>query len=165
VSPPRTFPPALPDRRRRAPLVALVLVATLALVGGVISAVVAFQAVRTRPGSTAAPPGGGQPSSAGPTFPPPADLRLRDDGTSITLTWTDPSHGTAPFIVAGGRADRAPSPLHTVGSGETTYTVNGLSGTTEYCFLVAAVYSPEHTAPSTLVCTHRSTSPTPTPSR
>jgi hypothetical protein len=166
-----TPPPPLPPMpsgtpRRRGPLLALLLVAVLALAGGAVVAVLAFRATGPRPG--AAPPPPPPTSAAAPQYLPPGDLRLRDNSDAVTLTWTDPSHGTAPVVIAGGHADRAPDPLQTLNSGETTYTVNGLSPTTDYCFLVAIVYSPQHVASSKLVCTHRAPSApgrSPSPSR
>jgi hypothetical protein len=130
-------------------MMALVLVAAMALIGGGIAAYLVFRGPAPGPGP--------QPhaTSAAATLPPPGDLTLRDDGPSITLTWTDPSKGTVPFIVAGGRAGNALNPLGSVESGKSTYTLNGISATADFCFLVAAVYSPEHTVPSSLVCTRR----------
>ncbi len=147
-------------RHSRVPMLALVVVAAMALIGGGIAAYLVFRA----PGQGSGP-GPAQRESASATasdLRPPGDLTLRDNGSSITLTWTDPSRGTVPFIVAGGRAENALNPLGSVESGKTTYTLNGISPTADFCFLVAAVYSPEHTVPSALVCTKRTnTSPSP----
>jgi hypothetical protein len=143
-------------RHSRVPMLALVLVAAMALIGGGIAAYLVFRAPApgARPEATATP--------TADALRPPGDLRLRDAGSSITLTWTDPSKGTVPFIVAGGRAENALNPLGSVESGKTSYTLNGISSTADYCFLVAAVYSPQHTVPSSLVCTTRANaSPTP----
>lgn len=136
-------------------MVALVLIAAMALAGGVVAAFAVLHA-----------PGGGRRPAPRPTatapaeaLKPPGDLTLRDDGTSITLSWTDPTNGAVPFVVAGGRADDAPAPLGSVESGKNTYTLYGLSTRADYCFLVAAVYSPQRTVPSQLVCTRRATSP------
>jgi hypothetical protein len=155
-SPRETGPPLDEHRHSRVPLLALVVVAAMALIGGGIAAYLVFRAPANGPGPQAS-------ASAGASnLPPPGDLRLRDDGSSITLTWTDPSRGTVPFIVAGGRAEGALSPLGSVESGKTTYTLHGISPTADFCFLVAAVYSPEHTVPSALICTKRTnTSPSP----
>lgn len=150
-------------RRSRTPLVVLAVIVALALLGGAVAAVVAF--VTTEPES---PPHTAATSGPAPTSAPagaPVDLRLRDDGTSITLTWTDPSGGSAPFVVAGGRADQGYRPLQSLGSGHTTYTLNGLDPTVEYCFLVAAIYSGQLTVPSNPVCTRRHSSPSATHSR
>jgi hypothetical protein len=147
-------------RHSRVPMLALVVVAAMALIGGGIAAYLVFRAPGQGPG-----PGPAQQESASAAaseLRPPGDLTLRDNGSSITLTWTDPSRGTVPFIVAGGRAENALNPLGSVESGKTTYTLNGISPTADFCFLVAAVYSPEHTVPSALVCTKRTnTSPSP----
>jgi hypothetical protein len=147
-------------RHSRIPMLALVIVAAMALTGGGIAAYLVFRGPGRGPG-----PGPAQQESASASasgLRPPGDLTLRDNGSSVTLTWTDPSRGTVPFIVAGGRANGALSPLGSVESGKTTYTLNGISPTADFCFLVAAVYSPEHTVPSALVCTKRTnTSPSP----
>jgi hypothetical protein len=87
--------------------------------------------------------------------PPPADLRLRDDTTTITITWTDPTGGGVPFMVAGGRAGQKLGVMATVDPGQTSYTVNGLNGKLDYCFTVLAVYSTDTFATSGQVCTDR----------
>jgi Interferon-alpha/beta receptor, fibronectin type III len=61
-----------------------------------------------------------------------------------------------PFIVAGGRVG-ALRQLQTVSAGSTTYTVNGLNPTVEYCFTVAAVYDTSRVELSDLACTKRAT--------
>lgn len=155
-SPREVGPPPDEHRHSRVPLLALVVVAAMALIGGGIAAYLVSRAPAPGPGPQASA------SATASDLPPPGDLRLRDNGSSITLTWTDPSRGTVPFIVAGGRAENALNPLGSVESGKTTYTLNGISPTADFCFLVAAVYSPEHTVPSSLVCTKRTnTSPSP----
>lgn len=89
------------------------------------------------------------------TGAPPGDLRLRDDATTITITWTDPSGGAVPFVVAGGRAGQTLGAMATVDPGQTTYTVNGLNARVDYCFTVLAVYSTDEYATSGQVCTSR----------
>jgi hypothetical protein len=152
---------AVPDdehRHSRMSILALVLVAAMALAGGITAAVLVLRTPAADPAARSTPT---TPSQA---LRPPADLRLRDDGSSVTLTWSDPSRGTVPFIVAGGRAGNALNPLGSVESGKNTYTLNGISASADFCFLVAAVYSPEHTVPSSLICTKR-VGPSPSPGR
>ncbi|TYC20579.1 hypothetical protein FXF52_30610 [Micromonospora sp. MP36] len=105
----------------------------------------------------AAPPPAPAPVSAKPKVsgPPPGDLRLQDDSTTITVTWTDPTNGGVPFVVAGGRAGQKLGVMATVDAGETRYTVNGLSAKLDYCFTVLAVYSTDTYATSGQVCTDR----------
>jgi hypothetical protein len=95
------------------------------------------------------------------TGPPPGDLKLRDDVVTITLSWTDPSGGSVPFMVAGGRAGSALGVMATVEPGRTSHTVNGLSSRVDYCFTVLAVYSTDSFATSGQVCTDRERSTPP----
>ena len=46
--------------------------------------------------------------------PAPADVKLVDNGGSVTLTWADPSNGMVPFIVAGGRDGTPSAPVRTL---------------------------------------------------
>lgn len=133
-------------------------IAAFALTGGAVVAVFAFV---TTPGAHPQPTASSNAPSGVPSGAP-LNLRLRDDGTSITLTWTDPSDGSAPFVIAGGRADQGYRPLQSLGSGHTVYTLNGLDPNADYCFLVAAVYSGQLTVPSSPVCTNRRASPSAT---
>ncbi|WP_422770119.1 tetratricopeptide repeat protein [Plantactinospora sp. WMMC1484] len=94
----------------------------------------------------------GEPVVAGE---PPTDLKLLDEGSAITITWSDPSGGTVPFVVAGAREGQQTKPMSTLSAGETTFTVNALNPKLDYCFSVLAVYSTNEFAPSDLVCTDR----------
>lgn len=129
-----------------------------AALAAIIAAVVVVIALR-HPDTA---PATGRPATPGPTLSgaPPTGLRLRDDGTSITVSWADPSAGTVPFIVAGGRAGQKLGALGTIDAGRTSYTVNGLSPHVDYCFTVLAVYGSDAYATSGQVCTTRS-SPSP----
>ncbi|MEV0001489.1 fibronectin type III domain-containing protein [Micromonospora sp. NPDC050980] len=129
-------------------------VLALVVVGAVLAAAVAGGVVwGTRDAAPPAPaPGAVKPKVTGP---PPGDLRLRDDTTTITVTWTDPTNGGVPFVVAGGRAGQKLGVMATVDAGQTRYTVNGLSAKLDYCFTVLAVYSTDAYATSGQVCTDR----------
>jgi hypothetical protein len=104
----------------------------------------------------------GAPVPGGPALggEPPTDLAVREDGDALLLTWSDPTAGTVPFIVAAGRAGTQLRAMATVEPGSTRYLANGLSGRYDYCFTVVAVYSSDQYAASGQVCTTR-TSPTP----
>ncbi|GAA3190624.1 tetratricopeptide repeat protein [Dactylosporangium siamense] len=167
---PWTTPPPEQDvGRRRSPLTALLVILIVAVLGGITAAVVSFIAARPdppaairdgQPPASAAtsknePTGPSGPSGAAAANPKaPGALKLRDDKTSITLTWTDPSKGSAPFIVAGGQQG-ALRQLQVLAAGATTYTLNGLNPTLDYCFTVAAVYGTDSVALSGLACTQR----------
>jgi hypothetical protein len=142
-------------------MIALILVAVMALIGGGIAFFLVFHAPR---GKDTGPVATAPTTTTADQFTPPRDLKLRDEGATITLTWIDPSSGTVPFIVAGGRSGTALKSLASVESGQTTFQINGLSTSADFCFLVAAVYSGDHTVPSSPACTTRKTA-SPSPSR
>ncbi|MBO4164262.1 fibronectin type III domain-containing protein [Micromonospora antibiotica] len=144
--------PSYPARdgrpRRRGRTVAVVVGVVVLAVGGTIGAVTLSRDADGPQRSTGAAPR----ETAGP---PPADLKLRDDAATITVTWSDPSNGSVPFMVAGGRTGRALGVMATVDPGQTSFTVNGLNAEVNYCFTVLAVYSTDAFATSGQVCTDR----------
>ncbi|WP_275408331.1 tetratricopeptide repeat protein [Asanoa iriomotensis] len=101
----------------------------------------------------------GAPIPTGPALggAPPTDLAVRADGDALLLTWTDPTAGTVPFIVAAGRAGTQLRAMATIEPGATRYLANGLSSRYDYCFTVVAVYSSDQYAASGQVCTTRTT--------
>ncbi|MFG1954997.1 fibronectin type III domain-containing protein [Micromonospora sp. NPDC048830] len=151
-----------PEAARRGRTVLVVAVAAVLVVLAVVAAVLVFgvfgRASEVPPATSAPPLASAAPKVSGP---PPGDLRLRDESSTITLTWTDPSRGAVPFMVAGGRAGQKLGVLADVDPGETSYTVNGLNSRVDYCFTVLAVYSTNTFATSGQVCTDRQPGSTP----
>ncbi|BCB78386.1 hypothetical protein GCM10022251_30300 [Phytohabitans flavus] len=142
-------------RKVRGATVAAVIAAAAAVVA---AGFVAIQVVFAGGDGDTPPPSASQgPRLAGD---PPTDLKLRVDGTAITVTWKDPTEGTVPFIVSGAQAGRQHRAMATISPGETSATINGLNPRLGYCFTVLAVYSTEEYAASGQVCTERNT-PTP----
>jgi hypothetical protein len=140
-----------PRGRNRAVVAVAVGAAVVAVVAAVgVGAVVLNRDAPSEPGP--APTGGVKPKVSGP---PPGELKLRDDSATITVTWTDPSDGGVPFVVAGGQAGQKLGVMATVDPGTTKYTVNGLNPKLDYCFTVLAVYSTDTYATSGQVCTDR----------
>ncbi|KXK58340.1 hypothetical protein AWW66_30315 [Micromonospora rosaria] len=141
------------ESRRGRALVAVAVAGAVVAVAAVVGVGVVLLNREATPG----PAGGSAPTAAGPATsgPPPGDLELRDDATTITITWSDPTNGTVPFMVAGGRAGQDLGVMATVDPGETSYTVNGLNSRVDYCFTVLAVYSTDEFATSGQVCTNR----------
>jgi hypothetical protein len=86
----------------------------------------------------------------------PTDVRIeRDAGTSVTVRWSDPTGGTASFLVVGTgpaaeRLDPVPLP-----QGTTETTITGLDPAKNYCFTVSALYTVNQVAPAPDVCTSR----------
>ena len=136
--------PARPAATRRAPARRRRALATMAIVGTILVAgVVTALVVRGRP----------HPAQAAPSAP--SQVTVRADHGAVTVTWDDPTAGTAPFIVAGGVAGQPGRLRQQVPAGQTSVTINGLNATLDYCFSVVAVYGTDNVAISDLVCTHR----------
>ncbi|MEO3922583.1 tetratricopeptide repeat protein [Micromonosporaceae bacterium B7E4] len=143
--------PAPEPNRGRGSTVAAAVAAAAAVVAAIV---VVVAVVLDKSGSPEQGPTDerGEPVVAGE---PPTDVKLIDEGTAITVSWTDPSGGTVPFVVAGARAGQQTKPMTTLSAGETTYKVNALNPKLDYCFSVLAVYSTNEFAPSDLACTKR----------
>ncbi|MEH1128201.1 fibronectin type III domain-containing protein [Micromonospora sp. CPCC 206061] len=147
-------PPPRPQRRVRASTVAAMIASAAAVLAAGFVGIQVFldnNGGTPRAEQTEGPKLGGDP---------PTELRLRDEGSAITITWKDPSDGAVPFIVAGAQAGKPHRAMANVSPGETSYTVNGLNARLGYCFTVVAYYSTDTFATSGQVCTDRS-SPTP----
>ena len=151
VQPPDAYP-IEPERSGRTVLALVVGGAVLAVLAAVGIGAVLLNREAAPPPAPVPASGAASPKVAGP---PPGDLKLRDDTTTVTVTWTDPTNGGVPFVVAGGRAGQKLGVMATVDAGQTRYTVNGLSAKLDYCFTVLAVYSTDSYATSGQVCTDR----------
>ncbi|WP_158647183.1 fibronectin type III domain-containing protein [Actinoplanes sp. ATCC 53533] len=141
---------------RRAPAI----FAAIAAVCGVIIAVVALVVVLADRGD--------DPASDVPTLsgPAPSDVRMRDYGSSVKLSWADPANGRASFVVTGGRPGEQLRPMGQVGPTSTSFDLNGLNADLDYCFAIVAVYTTSQFATSPQLCTSRSPgSGEPTPSK
>jgi hypothetical protein len=141
---------------RRAPAI----FAAIAAVCGVIIAVVALVVVLADRDD--------DPASDVPTLsgPAPSDVRMRDYGSSVKLSWADPANGRASFVVTGGRPGEQLRPMGQVGPTSTSFDLNGLNADLDYCFAIVAVYTTSQFATSPQLCTSRSpASGEPTPSR
>jgi hypothetical protein len=164
IAPPYPAPEPADDRHRtRLPLLVLAVVAVAALVAVAVIVITFWRpAPGPAPQAQDSPTPSAIPSQAASA---PSGLHLRDDGDTVTLTWTDPSGGTVPFFVEVGQAGAQLRLYGRLSPGETTYPVVGLNPKLDYCFSVVAVYSTTLLAPSSLVCTRRTTGPGAPPSR
>jgi hypothetical protein len=156
---PEPIPPppvqADPARRGRGSTVA----ATIAAFAAVLAAAVTAVVVLTDDRASNSPPQG-QGTSTGPSSgadaSPPQRVRLNDERTVVTITWTDPSDGAVPFVILGNRTGEEQRIMGQIPAGTTKYRLNGLNANLEYCFIVVAVYSTDQLVPSGRVCTERS---------
>ena len=86
---------------------------------------------------------------------PPADVKLRDFGSSVQVSWTDTGAGRNSFIITGGHPGEVLKPMGEVGPGATSFELHGLNDQLDYCFAVVAVYGTNSFASSAQTCTSR----------
>ncbi|OLR95456.1 serine/threonine-protein kinase [Actinokineospora bangkokensis] len=152
------------EQRRRSRAGIFTAAAVIAVMAGLV---VGFLATRGAPApppaasSTAAPPTSttatqptnrptNQPTTEQPTAPSqqvggdprfaPDLRRVADSGSTVDLTWVDPTGGQAQFVVVDLTTEGAPRAVATVAAGATTYTVTGLDpAQPRYCYQVIAI--------------------------
>jgi hypothetical protein len=90
-------------------------------------------------------------------------LTLDDRGDRITLTWTDPSNGSAQPIVVGNREEEATRRMGVPAKGAKETTLLSLNKNYEYCFSILLAYAEDDIRQSEQVCTNRK-KPSPSPS-
>lgn len=93
--------------------------------------------------------------SPGPGRGAPRDVVLRDEGTSITVTWTDPTNGTGAVLIMLAKAGQPAGPLSSLPPGTHEHRITGLDPAADYCVRIAIVYAQDTMAQATEVCTHR----------
>jgi hypothetical protein len=132
---------------KKAPALFAAIAAVLAAVIAVVALIVVLAQRGDGGGDSNVPTLGGGPA--------PADVRLRDSGTSVLVSWRDPANGTTSFIVSGGRLGEVLEPMGQVSPGQTSFPLYGLNPDLDYCFAVVAVYSAKDLASSPQACTSR----------
>jgi hypothetical protein len=138
------------------------LFAAVAAVLAAVAAVVALVVVLARPDGDGAPDRD-EPTLAGRA---PTDVRLTDSGTSVVVSWSDPTDGTVSFLVTFGHPGQQLSVAGKPGPGVERFELQSLNPQIDYCFTVVAVYGPNEFATSAQACTSRGgTLPQPTGSR
>jgi hypothetical protein len=85
----------------------------------------------------------------------PQDVLLRDDGTSVTITWSDPSGGTGGVLVSVSRAGVPAGPPQTLPPGTRQHRITGLDPQADYCVVLAVIYGRDTVAKAAQVCTKR----------
>jgi hypothetical protein len=159
------FPERGPEPRGRVAAIVAAVVAAAAALVAVAALIVVLVSRDDGDNGGDGPDRGGRPEA--PVLGggrPPSDVRLRDIGSTVELSWTDPTVGTVPFIVTGGHPGEVLKPLGQIGPGQTTLKLNGLNSSLDYCFAVVAVYSTSEFNTSPQTCTNRARS-TPKQSR
>ncbi|MEV6302688.1 tetratricopeptide repeat protein [Actinoplanes sp. NPDC051861] len=132
--------------------------ALFAVIAATLSAVVAVAALvfvlADRTGTPGTAPAGETDVPTQEAIPP-GDISLTDEGTAVEVRWTDPAGGTVPFMVTMARPGETLRPVSSVGPGETSFRMGGLSKRLDYCFAVVAVYATDNFKTSDQVCTER----------
>ncbi len=140
--------------RGRGPAVFAAIAAGLAAVIAVVALVIVLAARNPDGGGTGdVPTLGGQP---------PTDVRLRDSGSTIEVSWRDPTDGTVSFVVMVGRTGEQLRAMGRLGPAQTELELHGLNARLDYCVAVVAVYAANKIATSPQTCTSR-TGSTPAP--
>ena len=147
-----------PPRSRSTLLAVLIAFVVVAIIG----AGILLATARNHGGAIAGPP---DPETASPQATKfitatkedaPRNVKIIDErGTTLTVTWTDPTNGTVSFVVNGLGPNNEKLDAKFVDRGVTSVTFSGLSPSKNYCFLVAAVYSATHVAVADQTCTKR----------
>jgi serine/threonine protein kinase len=145
-----------PGRPRRSGTVLAIVSASIA---AVLVIAVVIVALLSRPGrQLAGPVPSGTQTLKVVSQGAPTDVKLVDNLTSITISWTVPGGGTLTTVILGGQAANQPQLLTTLDPGTTTWTQDGLNEAYDYCYVVAVVYRADGndvSARSPMVCTHR----------
>jgi hypothetical protein len=96
------------------------------------------------------------PRGSGLTRSAPQDVALRDEGTSITVSWSDPTDGTGSVLISLARAGQPAGSLRNLPPGTRQERIDGLDPAVNYCVVIAVVYPQDTVAQAAQVCTHRS---------
>ncbi|WP_229401359.1 tetratricopeptide repeat protein [Micromonospora okii] len=150
--------PPEPPQRRLTPLLVLggvtvVVLGAAAVIAGVARVDGSGPEPAPAPSATASPSAG--PKAAASPGAPPGGVRLSDDRERIALRWTYPAGANGPVVITGARSGQQPRPLATLPPGSTSWSVEELDRTGDYCFTVAVVWSADHVGRSREVCTRR----------
>ncbi|PWK51397.1 fibronectin type III domain-containing protein [Actinoplanes xinjiangensis] len=134
------------------------------LAGGVAAA--AAVVILTLPGAdgattppaqptTVPAPAGAQPLTATSEPGSPQNVRLRDDGPSVSLQWDYPGDAKGEVLITVARSDRPPVTVAELPAGATDYVVYSLSERYDYCITVAVRRDGQEIAAAAPVCTAR----------
>ncbi|GAA0911628.1 hypothetical protein GCM10009557_85860 [Virgisporangium ochraceum] len=134
------------------------------LLGLAVAAMVGFAGFLFWPTGDGGDPGGAVPANSLAAVPPmrvtgegaPTDVKLADDGSTITVTWSDATGKRAQFAVVGGPRGTPLTLQKVLDPGATSLTLQGLNTGQDYCFQVLAILRVDEYARSALVCTNRS---------
>ncbi|HET6533439.1 MAG TPA: hypothetical protein VFH03_22870, partial [Actinoplanes sp.] len=164
---------AEPTSSRRPFVLTAALVAGIGVAAAIVAATLARGEPAAPPATASTPPPAAAPASPGPTASgpsasgpaasrpaatgpaAPAEVRLRDNRDSVTLTWRYPKGSEGPVLISGGRSGEPQRAFQQLPAGSADYVVYGLNERLDYCFTVAVVHGTDKVATSPAVCTAR----------
>ncbi len=85
----------------------------------------------------------------------PERVVLRDNGASVSLTWSYPSAAKGQVVISGGRSGQPPGEFQRLSPGAGSYEVYNLNEQPDYCFTVAVQGAGGRLVSSAPVCTAR----------
>ncbi|GAB3155689.1 hypothetical protein GCM10027290_52330 [Micromonospora sonneratiae] len=149
---PATIQPPPQKAVRR--LLPIILGGALVVVLGAAAVIAGFALVDKTP---AKPSGVTRTGPDGAPLPaaPPSNVTLRDNQSSILLTWAYPPGAQGSVVVSGGRVGQEITAFDELAAGTTSYIVSNLTPDHNYCFTIAVFYSTDLVARSEPVCTKR----------
>jgi hypothetical protein len=153
----------LPGRAGRSRVGHPLLLATVLAAGVAAAAAVVILTLPGADGATtppAQPPtatatAGAQPLTVTSEPGSPQNVRLRDDGPSVSLLWDYPPDAKGEVLVTVTRSDRPPVTVAELPAGATDYVVYSLSERYDYCITVAVRRDGQEIAAAAPVCTTR----------
>ncbi|MEU4164883.1 fibronectin type III domain-containing protein [Actinoplanes sp. NPDC026670] len=158
----RTDPPNTqrrPGRAGRSRAGHPLLLATLLAAGVAAAAAVVILTLPGADGATTPPAqptsGGAQPLTATSDPGSPQNVRLRDDGPSVSLQWDYPRDTKGEVLITVTRSDRPPVTVAELPAGATDYVVYSLSERYDYCITVGVRRAGQQIAAAAPVCTAR----------
>jgi len=86
---------------------------------------------------------------------PVGNLRLVDNGNSISVSWLYPANAKGPIIISAAVAGEPMRAMQSLPAGTENYVLPGLNPDRDYCVTVAVAYSAEHVVMASPVCTNR----------
>ena len=137
-------------------LLATVLAAGVAAAAAIVIVMLPGADGATLPPADPSAPAAGPPTTTAAAEPgAPQNVRLRDNGESVMLSWVYPAGAEGEVAIIGGRARQTPVKITTLRAGAADYIVYSLNEQLNYCFTVAVETGGPVPATAPPVCTRR----------
>jgi hypothetical protein len=155
---PKPKPPPNPATRKAVTAIAFGAVAAAAVALVAVAILVSGSPEKPSGAAPSEDPGQVNPSVATPAAEPSgpvANLKLVDNGDSVSVSWVYPANAKGPIIVSAAVAGEPMKAMQSLPSGTESYNLPGLNPARDYCVSVAIAYSTDHVVMASPVCTTR----------